>query len=123
METTYPNPTRPPRIQNMPDVLFWAALFALTYLAFALLAISQKRHWQRLTDFAPCSANRALTIRIAGYVLLAVGLTLALVREGPSFGAVLWGTTISIGAAAVATTLTWRPLWLRPIVIHLVTRA
>jgi hypothetical protein len=102
----------------MPDILFSISLFALTYLAFALLAISQKRHWQSLTRFAPYPAVYVLKIRIAGYVLLAAALALALVQEGAGFGAVLWGTTISIGAAAVAATLAWRPRWLRPLVIQ-----
>lgn len=100
-------------------MLFLGSLFALTYLAFALLAISQKRHWQSLMSFVPYPAVYVPAIRTVGYVLLAAGLALALLQEGAGFGAVLWGTTISIGAAAVAATLARRPLWLRSLAIRL----
>ncbi len=37
----------------------------------------------------------------------------ACLRDGPSFGALLWATVISLAALAVAFTLSWRPSWLR----------
>lgn len=92
-----------------------AALLASTYLGFALLALSQDRHWHHLGGARHCPAGATRILRPCGYGLLAVSLIVALLRDGASFGTLVWVTTLTIGAFAVASTLTWRPHWLRPL--------
>lgn len=92
-----------------------ALVFASTYLGFALLALSQDRHWHHLGGARRCPARAAMVLRVSGYGLLLASLILALVRDGTSFGALVWVTTLSVGACAVVGTLTWRPHWLRPL--------
>jgi len=41
------------------------------------------------------------------------GLACALLRDGPSFGLILWVLTLSVAAFAVATVLSWRPAWFK----------
>jgi hypothetical protein len=88
----------------MPAVLLVAVLGA-TYLGFALLALSQDRHWHHLGGARHCPA----------YALLLASLGLSLVRDGPGFGALLWATILSVCAVAVVGTLTWQARWLRPL--------
>ena len=86
------------------------------YLGFALLALTQARPWQRVGQGPPPTGIRRLALRTLGGLALLLSLVLCLVRDGPSFGVLLWGTAISLAAAAVAFTLTWRPSLLRPLV-------
>lgn len=92
------------------------ALALACYLGFALLALSQDRHWERAGGGRDCPAWLVRPMRIAGYVLLLASLALALWRDGPGFGSLVWATLLSVGATAVTATLTWRPNWLRPVV-------
>lgn len=93
------------------------AVLAITYLGFALLALSQDRHWLHLCGERHCPRGVARRLRVAGYASLAMGLVLALFRDGPSFGSLVWATTLTVASFAVICTLTWRPLWLRPLAL------
>lgn len=92
-----------------------AGIVTAAYLGFALLALTQARPWQRLGQAAPSTGIRRLALRTLGGLALLLSLVLCLARDGPSFGALLWATAISLAAAAVAFTLTWRPELLRPL--------
>ena len=50
---------------------------------------------------------RRFSLRLGSALLLALALVLALARDGPGFGGLLWGTAISLAALAVAGTLSW----------------
>jgi hypothetical protein len=91
------------------------AVLAATYLGFALLALSQDRHWHHLGGARHCPGHAARALRVAGYALLLASLGLSLVRDGPGFGALLWATILSVCALGVVATLTWQTRWLRPL--------
>ena len=99
----------------MPSALLLAGLALSAYLGFALLALSQARHWRRVSGAEPQPRVRARALRAFGSLALLLALGLALLRDGPGFGTLLWATAISLAAAAVAVTLAWRPAWLRPV--------
>ena len=99
----------------MAGSLLLVGIMTAAYLSFALLALTQARPWQRLGQAAPPTNIRRLVLRALGGLALGLSLVLCLVRDGPSFGALLWATAISIAAAAVAFTLTWCPALLRPL--------
>ena len=91
------------------------AAFAAGYFGFALLALSLSRHWWAVTgqpEAPPCLPTR---LRIAGYAGLTLSGAAALLRDGPSFGVLLWITLLAVGGVAVALTLTWRSQWLQPL--------
>ncbi len=92
------------------------ALSLACYVGFALLALSQDRHWERAGGARDCPARLVVPLRLGGYLLLLASLGLALWRDGPSFGSLVWATMLSVGAIAVTCTLTWRAHWLRPLV-------
>jgi len=95
----------------MRDALLPVLVAASAYLGFALLALSQRRHWQRLASGGPPAAP----LRVTGYGLLAASLGLAILGDGPGFGTLLWTMMLSLGAVGLVGTLTWRPDWLRPL--------
>lgn len=98
----------------MPKDLLLVAIFSAAYLSFALLALSQVRHWRVVFDKALPTQREVLLLRSLGILMLSISLALSLVRDGASFGSLLWITMIGVAALAVALTLAWRPRWLRP---------
>ena len=98
----------------MPKDLLLAAIFSTAYLSFALFALSQVRHWRVVLDKALPTQREVLLLRSLGILMLSMSLALSLVRDGASFGSLLWITMIGVAALAIALTLAWRPRWLRP---------
>lgn len=98
----------------MPKDLLLVAIFSTAYLSFALFALSQVRHWRVVFDKALPTQREVLLLRSLGILILSMSLALSLVRDGASFGSLLWITMIGVAALAVALTLAWRPRWLRP---------
>jgi len=101
----------------MPDSLLLLALLAAAYAGFALLALSQAQHWRTVTGAAALPRRRMRGLRTIGAALVALSLLLSLLRDGPSFGSLLWATVISLAALGVAFTLAWRPGLLRPLAV------
>ena len=99
----------------MREAMLLVALLAAAYCGFAALARAQPRHWGRAIGQGAPSRRQVWRLRVGGYGLLALGLALALLRDGAGFGTVLWATTISVAAIAVTLTLAWRPRWARAI--------
>lgn len=93
------------------------AVLAVTYLGFAALALSQDRHWLHLSGERHCPPDVVRNLRVVGHGLLTAGLGLALCRDGPGFGSLVWATTLTVASFAVVCTLTWRPHWLRPLAL------
>jgi len=115
----------------MSDTLLLLGVFAAAYAGFALLALSQGRHWTSAVSTALQCRVQIVVLRTVGGAMIAFSLGLALMRDGPTFGALLWATAISLAALAVAFTLAWRPGLLRPLArcvapfsrLHLARRA
>lgn len=100
----------------MDYVLSFLALIFVLHLGFALLALSQDRNWRLVVAALPLSRSRKIALRIVGYALLALGLSLALWRDGPGFGSLMWGTLISLAACAITMIVSWRAHWMTPLV-------
>lgn len=94
--------------------LLLLALLGVTYAGFAALALSQRPNWDILMLRRRFPAHLVRTLRACGFALLVSALSIALVRDGPSFGAILWTIMLAIGAALVAATLTFRRKTTRP---------
>lgn len=90
------------------------ALCALLLGAFALLAAAQEPH-RRALGLAPAGRGARRGARAAAAALITAALLLALWRDGPGLGCLLWGTLLSIAAYVVTSVVTWRPRWLAPI--------
>jgi len=99
----------------MPEALLLLGVFAADLFGFALLALSQTKHWRQVTGAAAPARGRIRAMRALGAALLGLAYALALRRDGPSFGTLLWVTALSPTALAVACSLAWRPRALRPL--------
>ncbi len=92
----------------MHEVLLLGVL-GCAYGGFALLALSQARHWRSVTSKPYPAPGGILLLRVGGYDFIGNSLVLALLRDGSSFGGLLWATSISLAALAVALTLAGMP--------------
>ncbi|WP_414716949.1 DUF3325 domain-containing protein [Tardiphaga sp. 42S5] len=100
-------------MKSIFEAIMLLIVLGSTYFGFALLALSQSHHWRKVTRTDSFSHLAVSIFRTFGYCFLCFGLATAVVRDGVSFGAVLWLTIISVSAVLVAVTLTWRPSLLR----------
>lgn len=82
------------------------------WLGFALLALSQERHFFRVyqSNVHPALSRRAQ--RAIGFIAIGASLVCCIAGQGASFGSLLWVLSLSAAATAIALTLTWRPHWL-----------
>ncbi|MGH8846700.1 MAG: DUF3325 domain-containing protein [Polaromonas sp.] len=99
----------------MHEVRLMLAACILTPLGFALLALSQERHWGRAWGSNKPYATAVLAQRATGFVAIGLSLLCCVIAQGASFGSLLWVMHLSAAAMAVAFMLTWRPHWLRPL--------
>ena len=100
----------------MSSTLLLIASCLSGYLGFAYLALSQHKNLRAVMGGIRMESRRNRWLRFAGSVLLVVSLLLCIVRDGPSFGAVIWAIVISVAATAVAMILTFRARLLRGLV-------
>ena len=97
----------------MSQVLSLAALIVLLFTGWLLLALSQSRHWRALCGATSQKPATIMVLRFIGGVFLALSLPLALWRDGPGFGSLLWGALLSLAAFIVTWLLSRRPGWLK----------
>lgn len=98
----------------MPELL----AFACAYLAFAQLALSQAQHLKAVAPHARLTAASRLRRRAVGALLLPISLALLLGSRGTGFAVLSWVLLISAAGFGVALTLSWKPAWLRWLVIR-----
>jgi hypothetical protein len=101
----------------MLDTLLALSAAVACYAGFALIALTQERHWEEVSgrafdDAVVTTRKRAVWL---GSALLGVALGLSLQSQGPSFGVLLWVTVVCAAAFGVAFTLSWRPQALKPL--------
>ena len=84
-------------------------MLGCSFLGFALIALTQDQHRQRVAGAGPLTRPRARRRLAVAALLLTLSLLIALWRRGGSFGAMLWVLTLSAGALLVAAALAWRP--------------
>ncbi len=98
----------------MRDGIVLALAVYSAYLAFALFACASERHWNMLAArHEDIGSGQRKRLRIAAWGLVAVSGGLALWRDAPAFGSIVWAMLAMAAAVAVAMTLTWRPAWLK----------
>lgn len=92
----------------MRDAAMLIALLICAYLGFALLALSQPRNWSIAMGERPFRPASVPALRAGGSVMLIASLLIALMRDGPALGAILWVVILAIAGMLVVFTLTWR---------------
>ena len=91
-------------------LLLCACLAALSGLV--ALALSQERHWKStgMTGTPP-----AVQLRHTGKVFLAASAVFTFVRDGVSFGMLIWPLLVGGMALLYPPILTWHPRLFRPV--------
>jgi hypothetical protein len=85
---------------------------ALSFWGFAAISAGMERHAKDI--FAAAGSPRVRRLRLlAGYVLLALALPLAIAAHGLSIGIAVWFGFLAIASTALALILSWRPRLLR----------
>ncbi|NKQ09655.1 DUF3325 family protein [Pseudomonas sp. SST3] len=98
----------------MPEFAASLLAFALGYVAFALLALGQPAHLKAVDPLAP-APSAPIRHRLLATLMLASVLFLLLTIQGGAFGVLLWVTLLSAAALSLSFTLSWKPVWLRPV--------
>jgi len=96
----------------MRETGYALAGFMAAWLGFALLALSQQRHFFHVHKENVPAALVLSGQRAIGFIAIGVSLVCCIAGQGASFGALLWVLSLSAAAMAIALTLTWRPYWL-----------
>lgn len=91
--------------------------FACAYLAFALLALSQPQHLKAVAPHTTLTAATRRGRRAVATLLLLLSLALLLGTRGSGFAALTWTLLASAAGFSVALTLSWKPDWLRWLVL------
>jgi hypothetical protein len=103
------------------SALAFPLTIAASFLGFSLLALSQTRHWRHTLRNSSEPPNWLRWImRCLGYIAIGASLSLALTFECLGFGALLWGTALSLSGMLVVLLLTWAPRLLRPLALVLI---
>lgn len=97
----------------MREALLLLAACLLALLGFALLALSQERHFEHVFKKNRPIALVSITHRAIYLIAISLSLPLCIASQGASFGSLLWVMLVCAAAMAVALLLTWRPGWLR----------
>ncbi|MDR0717806.1 MAG: DUF3325 domain-containing protein [Azoarcus sp.] len=86
--------------------------FVLSLWGFAAISASMDRHAKDI--FAAAGSPRVRRLRLlAGYILLALALPVAIAAHGLSIGISVWFGFLALAATALALILSWRPRILR----------
>lgn len=97
----------------MHEALAFALAFGLSYTGFAMLALSQARHWH--TVMGPASSPPATGWRAPGLIAQVLCAAWLIHGHGASFGSLLTALTLSACALAISLTLSWQAARLRPV--------
>jgi Protein of unknown function (DUF3325) len=82
---------------------------AAQLLGFALLALSQERHWCTVACAPVAARVPARWPAVLGVLLNVAALPLAITGDGAGFGSLLWGVMLSLAALAIALLLAFWP--------------
>jgi hypothetical protein len=89
----------------MRDALLLAGLSAANYLGLLALAASQARHRHMLIGHRSCSPAPRAALRALSAALIALSFIIAMHRDGPGFGSLVWASSLSVAAFLVVATL------------------
>lgn len=102
----------------MVELICWIAAILITMLGMASLALSLPNHWRQVTgiETSQPSPSQQNTLRIFGYSSLIVSFVLCLFADHPSMAVLVWIMLVSLAGKGIASILTWRQHWLKPLI-------
>lgn len=102
----------------MVEIVCWIAAIFATMLGMASLSLSLPNHWRQVTGIETSlpSPSEQRGLRIFGYLSLVLSLVLCLAVDHPTMAVLVWVMLLALAAKGVASILTWRQHWLKPLV-------
>lgn len=102
----------------MVEIVCWIAAIFATMLGMASLSLSLPNHWRQVTGIETSlpSPSEQRGLRIFGYLSLILSLVLCLAVDHPTMAVLVWVMLLALAAKGVASILTWRQHWLKPLV-------
>ncbi|MDP9992312.1 hypothetical protein J2W28_001656 [Variovorax boronicumulans] len=97
-------------------MLLFAAMVT-SIAAAGFLALSMDVHWEQVRADPQCSPRMVRLLRILGAACVVASLVLCLGADHVSMASLVWFMTLAGAALVVTFTLSWRPRWLRPLVM------
>lgn len=98
---------------SLSKVILLLGMLTTMWVGFAALALSQNKHWASVVGERSCPSSTARFLKAVGWPALAVSVVLTLLRDGVSFGVILWPTLAFAVALAVSLAIAYRPHMLR----------
>lgn len=101
----------------MVEVICWIAAVFITMLGMACLSLSLPSHWRQVTGIETSlpSPTERLRLRVVGYCSLTVAFLLCLAADHPSMAVLVWVMLLALAAKGVASILSWRQHWFKPL--------
>jgi len=96
------------------DLALFLAAAVLSLFGCVTLALSQERHW-RAVGSGTSPPRPPQTLAWLGWCLTGASLVLSILRDGPSFAALVWPLLIAASALSVGLILAYVPHWLKPV--------
>ena len=100
----------------MSDAGLLLVALASSVAGLAWLALAMETHWQQVRGEAAPGRGTARVLRLLGSAALLASLLICLRVDHASMAALVWVMALAAAALVVAFTLSWRPLWLAPLV-------
>ncbi|MBC3917132.1 DUF3325 domain-containing protein [Undibacterium sp. CY18W] len=101
----------------MLNALLLFAALAANVAGMGWLALAMEVHWEQVRGTSPQPARLVNRLRWLGAAGLGTSLLLCLRVDHASMASLVWVMALAVAAVSIAFTLTWRPRWLRALVI------
>lgn len=99
----------------MSDSLPLVGAVLLNIAGFGWLALAMDAHWKRVRGSGKQTPGGQRLLRLAAAVAFLISLALCNLSDHATIAALVWVMALTAGALTVAFSLTWRPVWLRPL--------
>ncbi len=100
----------------------WLAAYGLCVAGLGWLALAMDVHWRQASAAPLPSRPRRKLLQGLGIAALAGSLAACLAADHATMAPLVWLMLLAAAALTVALTLSWRPRWLKPLVVWIPAR-
>jgi hypothetical protein len=97
----------------MPEFIWLLGALFATLAGMAWIALAMPAHWQQVFGSKRLSTLKQSGLRLSGACALCTALGLCLAADHISMAVLVWFMLLTMASVLVASTLSWRPTWLR----------
>lgn len=101
----------------MPEAIKFTIALASGLAGMGWLALAMDVHWQQVQEAHTISRRTAIALRVLGTLALAVSLGVCFWVDHATMAPLVWVMAVAGAALVVAFTLSWRPRWLKVLLL------